>query len=404
MQSWTKIFNSALLILGTTLGAGMLGFPITSGLGGLLPALGLFISFFAIMILSALMILDVNLAIPGKSHMIKMVEHSLGTKAKWWCSVCYLILLYCLTAAYLLGLAPLCKSAMMELIPPLALPEVFFSLLLSLLFSILLYGGIHSINKINYFLNAGLMLGYFALIIFLPPYVQWENLLHFDMPAALYSIPVIATSFGYQVLIPSIADYLNHDRKSIIMSILIGSSSSLMIYLLWETLLLGVLPIDTIAATFAQKALVTVPLKTIIKQPLLEFTSVLFSFFAIITSLIGVSLSLSDFILEGLPTTLALTKRKKLALGLTFLPPLLFSFFFPRGFYLALEYVGTLALVILLVIPISMILKLPPTPWYASPRVRQTLIGLLFATFFLIVFDLGIAHGFLEFLIEKYNV
>src|SRR5206468_11353 len=72
-----------------------------------------------------------------------------------------------------------------------------------------------------------------------------------------------------------------------------------------------------------------------------------FSFFAIVTSFLGVSLSLMDFLADGFGIKKTRTGRIALYL-MTFVPPLLITLIDPRAFLSALEYAGAFGVVTLL--------------------------------------------------------
>jgi tyrosine-specific transport protein len=80
-----------------------------------------------------------------------------------------------------------------------------------------------------------------------------------------------------------------------------------------------------------------------------------FSLFAIVTSFLGVSLSLRDFLADGL--RIQKTHKGRLILYfLTFVPPFLITLIDPRAFLNALEYAGAFGVVTLLgLLPVLMV-------------------------------------------------
>src|SRR5207253_1937950 len=74
------------------------------------------------------------------------------------------------------------------------------------------------------------------------------------------------------------------------------------------------------------------------------------------TSFLGVSICLTDFIADGL----SIKKRGKsafLVYGMTFLPPLIIVLLFPGIFIKALHYAGILCLLLLIIIPLMMLYR-----------------------------------------------
>ncbi|ENM5860064.1 tyrosine transporter TyrP, partial [Vibrio mimicus] len=86
--------------------------------------------------------------------------------------------------------------------------------------------------------------------------------------------------------------------------------------------------------------------------------SLLIGFFAdlaLITSFLGVSLGLFEFIRD---TTKKHIQGNRVYLALiTFLPPLIFALFFPEGFILALGYASIALVVLAIFLPVAMAYK-----------------------------------------------
>ena len=87
----------------------------------------------------------------------------------------------------------------------------------------------------------------------------------------------------------------------------------------------------------------------------------IFSFFAVVTSLLGVGMGCVDFVKDALPDQLfAHNKNKKntlkvAALCLTLGPPLAMSILCPGAFYAALEFSGTFRLILFGIVPALMV-------------------------------------------------
>ena len=132
---------------------------------------------------------------------------------------------------------------------------------------------------------------------------------------------------------------VTNDVKKLRLTLFIGSLIPFLVYIVWEFLILGVVPLPDLAAAWAAGESGVAPLSHLLQNPWIGGVASLFSFFAIITSFLGVSLSLSDFLTDGL-------KMKRFSFGrefsslLTFVPPLFFVYTYPRGFILALQYAG----------------------------------------------------------------
>src|ERR1700722_4598431 len=99
----SKMLGGVLLIVGTTIGGGMLALPIVTAQGGFWGASLLLIASWLVMTFSAFLLLEVNLWMPSNSNIILMAKRTLGGFAEVVAWLCYLLLFYCLLAAYIAG-------------------------------------------------------------------------------------------------------------------------------------------------------------------------------------------------------------------------------------------------------------------------------------------------------------
>src|SRR3989304_3988498 len=86
-----------------------------------------------------------------------------------------------------------------------------------------------------------MLVSYLTLIVLGAFQVRSENIFvsSNQKHLVLFSFPVFIVSFGYQNLIPTISHYLNYDVKKIKSVIFKGSGLALVIYLLWNFIILG---------------------------------------------------------------------------------------------------------------------------------------------------------------------
>ena len=349
-----RFWGATLLIMGTTVGAGMLAIPSTIGLAGLGLSIVLMSFIWLYMMLTAYYLLEVNLRLPGETNMITMMHKTLGRPGEIVAWIIYLFLLYSLTAAYILG----CGEILSHLLSHyMVLSGYVWSSLVVCLFSFFLYFGTRSVDYLNRFCIVGLAAGYMGLLVLGFPYVKGEFYLHASFSPFVSAIPVVVTSFGYHIIIPTLTTYLDHDVKLLRQAIFVGSLLAFLIYLFWLLLAVGVIPPygkDSLAEARASGLPTTIYLQAIIQSKWMTTSAHAFSLFAIITSLLGVSLSLTDFLADGLHIEKKGWKKAGL-IFLTFAPPLVFAFAYPHGFILALQYAGIFVLILLAILPALMV-------------------------------------------------
>lgn len=382
MLKKSPVLGGILLVAGTSIGAGMLALPVLTSFAGFFPSFLTLSLCWAFMVTTAYLMLDVNLSCPGEVNLISMAGRTLGVSGKMICWVVYLLLLYSLTAAYIAGSTPLFLHAFYVL-TNVELPTWSGPFPLLALFGLFVYLGTRTVDYVNRLLMAGLVISYFALTIFLPSYVQSKYLMNIDFSAIWMPIPILFTSYGFHIIIPTLTNYLHHDARKLRLTIFVGSLIPFLVYILWEFLILGTVPLTGeagLARAWEEGTSAIVPLSLVIKNPGITIAASTFSFFAIITSFLGVSLSLSDFLGDGLKMH-RFTWGRELACLLTFAPPLLFALTYQRGFVLALQYAGLFVAILLGIMPALMAWTLPK---YKRPEKRLLLSAVVLISLFVI--------------------
>ena len=397
--------GAVLLIAGTTIGAGMLALPVTTAFIGFVPSLLIFMITWGVMLASAFFFLDVNLVTKGEPNLISMIHKTLGPwgKAIGW--VTYLLLLYSLTAAYIAASSSLLLSALSSFLP-FSIPSWVAPFILPSVFGAFIYLGTLGVDIVNRFLMIGKGLAIFLLISFLPSQIEGSFLLRADFKPLVMTVPVIVTSFGYHIIIPTLTTYMAHDKKKLRLALLTGSLIALILYLLWEAMILGTIPLggtNGLIKAWKAGASATAPLTRMFANPWIQLGAHFFPFFAIITSFLGVTLSLSDFLKDGFKLKKSF-EGKLLAMCLTFVPPLIFVFSYQRGFMIALEYAGAFVAILLIFLPALMAWKIKKPTFYSTFFGRVCLILVMLFAVAVIVVDVLEKFGYFEPLISKYYV
>lgn len=349
MMRYNKILGGILLVAGTTIGAGMLALPVSTGLAGFIPSLVLLFGCWLFMTYTAFLMLEVNLWMDSNTNLISMAKKTLGRGGEIISWITYLFLLYALTTAYIAGSGPLTISVVKTL-TGFVIPSYAGSIPLLLLFGFFVYKGTAAVDYANRLLMLGLMITYAIMILFLFPHVDNQMLRFADWPAVTIAVSLVVTSFGFHIIIPSLSTYLQRDVAQLKFVIIVGSIIPLIVYLIWVVLILGILPLEGqhgLLNGYEQGIDGAQLLSAHMNSHWLSTVASFFSFFAIVTSFLGVSLSLSDFLADGLKIKKTRTGRFGLYL-LTFVPPVVFTLTDPRAFFTALEYAGAFGVIVLL--------------------------------------------------------
>lgn len=333
------LLGGILLIAGTTIGGGMLGLPVLTSLTGFVPASLAYVLCWLCMVATGLLYLEVSLWLKKQegANLISMAEATLGKPGKYLAWGVYLFLFYCLTLAYTVGCGALLVEWSGNLIPPWA-----GSLLFLLLFSPFVVFGPKAVHPINIFMMIGLAISYCIFVFLGFPFVNSSLLARQDWSFTFMALPIAFLSFGYQGTIPTLVHYMKFDIKKMRLSIWIGSFIPLLAYIIWEWLILGIVPLEGengLLDALAQGKNAVSPLRFFLNRSEVYLVGQFFAFFALVTSFFGVTLGLLDFLADGLK--IRKNVKGKVLLGLlVFFPPFLIGTIYPDIFLKALDYAG----------------------------------------------------------------
>lgn len=387
MNHKRRFVGGTLLVAGTCIGGGMLALPVLTSLGGFIPSLLIYFLCWLFMACTGLLLLEVCHWMEGDTNIISMAERTLGNKGKIFAWVLYLFMFYCLTLAYISG----CGDLVTQVLP---IPDWAGSLIFVALFAPFVFAGAKVVGRINTALMLGLGISFFTFVLIGASFVNTDNLQHKNWSLSLLALPIAFTSFAYQGIVPTLSRFMQYDFKRTRLVILVGSFLPFMTYVIWEWLILGIVPSygpNGLVETLERGGNAVQPLKYFIQNPNVYVVGQSFAFFALTTSFFGVTLGLFDFLADGLKIKKD-TRGKVILSTLVFLPPLLLAIFYPHVFLVALDYAGGYGSALLLgLLPILMVwsgryyLKLPSK--YTLPGGRILLSVLIAFVLFEVVFE-----------------
>lgn len=351
-----SILGGILLVAGCCIGAGMLGLPVLSAQAGFIPSVVMFFICWLFMLCTGLLLLEVNLWYGGEISIITMAERTLGRSGKVVSWLVFLFLFYSLMVAYVAASGSLITDFIGETTGHYWHHSVG-GLLFCLLFGTLLYLGMGAVDWFNRLLMLGLIISYVSLVAAGASHVESEHLQHREWSAMTAVIPAVIISFGFHNLIPSLTTYFDSRPKPLIWTIVIGSAIPLVIYLVWEWIILGIVPLQQFKVALDQGEIATEALKNAVGVSWVVDVAQAFAFFAIVTSFLSVALSFVDFLADGLK--IEKTSRGKLILiFLVLVPPFICALVYPTIFLIALNIGGGFGAVILFgILPALMVWK-----------------------------------------------
>lgn len=352
-----SVFGGVLLIAGSCIGAGMLALPVITSLAGFIPSLAMFLIAWLFMTATGFVLLEVNLALGHEVSLISMAQRTLGAWGRFFCWLLFIFLFYSLGVAYVAASGSILHDIVNDLTGfnlPASLASTFFTVG----FGIIVYLGTKPVDYINRLLMIGLIIAYVILVILGVQYINPRLLEAQKWGYSAMSIPILIVSFGFHNMIPSLSNYLKGDLKRLRLVILFGSLIPLMIYLLWEAVILGIVPVEGregLQSALDKGQAATHALNQVVQSPLIMISAQTFALFAIVTSFLAQSLSLVDFLADGLKISKHGFNRV-LLLAFSLVPPFGLALIYPHIFIAALNFAGGVCAVLLFgILPVVML-------------------------------------------------
>ena len=353
----SRLLGGILLIAGTCIGGGMLGLPIATAQGGLVSSSILFIVCWMLMSFTALLTLEVNLCFPKNSNIISMARATLGVPAEILCWTVYLFFLYALVSAYIAGGQDVLRGLLQSL-------GIEWPVWLAGGVFVIAFGGVVSLgtkqvdlfNRILMTIKFGSL---FILMALVASHVEMENYLSGRAVYLLPALTVVVTSFGFSIIVPSLRVYFHDKASDLRVAILAGSFLPLLCYLAWDAVIFGAIPLkgneglehlmqsDQPVSSLVDSISYYVPATIVI------ILTKLFTSICVLTAFVCVSLSLSDYLADGMQVTKD-GWNKWLVIAVTFLPPLCIAVFYPRAFIMFLSVAGLCCVLLQALMPAMM--------------------------------------------------
>ena len=331
-------FGAIFLVTGCCIGAGMIGLPVMSALAGFLPSSIAMMLCYVFTTITGLLLVEATLWFEGERvNLPSIVEATLGKTGKVITLFLFLFLFYCLFVAYLDGGGLLFADILSALLHQSVSREIGILTCVSFVGAIT-YLGTKVVDNLNQGLLVGLAVSYLILVFVGLPNASRTNLAFTDWTATVATIPILLICFGYQNLVPSLTYYLKKNVNAIRMAIIIGNLLPLFIYMLWNSVILGMISPNT---PLKDSGLVSELLQGATHSVSILFFIKSFSLLAILTSFLPIAVSFVDFLKDGFKKTLHREQKNHgVIVGLVFIPPLICSLLYPNLFLRALEFAG----------------------------------------------------------------
>jgi tyrosine-specific transport protein len=324
----SRVLSGTMMIAGVTIGAGMFGIPLVTAAAGFWPAMMVTILCWLFMMTTGFLVLDASLKMPEGTNIFSMAGYFLGNRGRWLAGGVFLSLYICLMVAYFAGGAPILGAF-------LGVKGAWSYLLFGAVVGGIVFLGMKIIDRVNIVLTGAKIVLYFLLVGLGSREVSFERLEPCAWSLSWAALPILFSAFGYHNVIPSLRTYLQSDRKALRLSIVLGTAIPLVVYSVWQWLIIGAIPGQALREALARGETATAALQAVSSNPWLFPMGQTFAFLAMTTAMMCVSMSLVDFLKDALRPV----KRSLLCVAVFMLPGL-FALLNPTIFDRALGFAG----------------------------------------------------------------
>lgn len=362
--------GGAFLVIGTTVGAGMLSLPLITAACGLGTALVLLLLSWSVMYLTSLKLLKACEQHKEGVNLTTLIQKKMPFVFQLAFIIIYLLLLYALMSAYTTQGASFIQAmgqhytSSTTAVNSHASSQALITTAISAIIFIAIFGSIILNTKFSDYLNRcfiSLKLIFFiACLCAMYPFLEWSFATSkpLSIAAILFAWPTLLPSFGFQNIVPVLYEYQKGNISAIKRSVLFGSLAVLVIYIVWIAATLSILPqisgSDSYKHLFFSGNNLDLLMQLILHKTSSDYIALFLSIFmnvSIITSFICVGLSLFHYIKDTFKR-FHINLSSFLALILTFIVPYFFTVIYPDGFILALQYAAIFAVIVFVYTPI----------------------------------------------------
>ena len=362
-----KTLGTTLLVSGTMIGAGMLAMPLTSAGIGFTFTVVLLLILWALLTYSALLFVEVYQTADSDAGIGTLAALYYGNVGRVIATTVMFVFLYALLSAYISGGGEILMKAAERtgLAPDTGLNgqatlKLYIGLF-TLVFGAFIVISAKVVDGGNRFFFFIMLAALLLVITVMLPQASLHNLTAMPLNNALLlsAAPIFFTSFGFHGSIPSLNKYLAGNVRALRFAIICGSLLTLGVYTLWQLATHGVLSQSQFTQILRENPTLyglIEATRVITGSNIIAGTVELFSALALITSFLGVALGLYDCIDDMLRKGMKLNPGRAILGTATFLPPILFAWFYP-DFIAALSYAGQMFAFYAVVLPVGLVWK-----------------------------------------------
>jgi len=236
-----RFFSAVSVLVGTCIGAGVLGIPYVAAKSGFFIALAYIVLIGGIILLVNLYLGEVTLRTKGNHQIAGYAEKYLGRKGRFVAQSATVFGIYSAIVAYLLGVG----SSFSFLFFGNFKYAILFGVIFGIFMSGLLYRGMKALKRFEK-IGVGIIL-FLLLVIFLVFFqrIEYSNLISYNFNFLFLPFGVILFALMSFHAVPELKIILSKSRKLLKKSILMGTLISVTFYILFAYVVVGYMGSNT---------------------------------------------------------------------------------------------------------------------------------------------------------------
>ncbi len=224
-------------LVGTTIGAGIFGLPYAAAKSGFIPAATLLVALGIITIITNLMFAEVTLRTKKRGRIVFYCQKYIGSSGKTISAFIALFSLYSNILAYIIIGGIFLNSIFSKTFGG---DEFFYSSIFFIFVSFGIYASLKLINVIELAMVILLFAAVFGIMFKGIYFVNFNNLLTYNISQSFFPFGVILFSMGALSVIPEFEHIIKKKQHRIKSAIIWGTSIPIIVYLLFIMTIVGV--------------------------------------------------------------------------------------------------------------------------------------------------------------------
>lgn len=283
LKGWIRkdvtLYQAVAMIVGTTIGAGILGMPYAISRVGLLFGIILIVSIGFLAMGVNLLVGEVSARTNGSLQIVGLTRRYLGAKGGALMTFIFYLQLFVILTVYIIGMGGIASEFFWG-------GPLFWGIVVWMLGSMIVFKGINAIKTVEFVLTGIIFLTILIISFLAMPHIQVEFVRYSNLGAFFVPYGVVLFSLSGVGTIPAAYRLLQGKNEDFKRAIVISTSVAMVVYIVFTTLVVGVLGNGT-------TEIATLGLGRALGTPMF-YTANVFAFLAMMTSFIMGGMQLRD--------------------------------------------------------------------------------------------------------------